>query len=296
MRRATVAQPPVRRCWRTRWPPTGPRSAPVSPPPMRWAAWPTAVSARWSVMSISGSLWKIHDGYRTGSRPYGGPGRTSRGSALHERLSVFWATPSALQGRARGGRFPRWTGWICSSTGACSPGGTSGTGWPGPGRPNCWWPAPSSRSATWAGPPRCRCVPWPGPGRFPGTMARWPTSVTRRGWPPAAPADHEGRAVPGPFPVHRPDRPVGTNAAAAERYLASPGVPGTGLVRAALAWRHEPPAASAAAVLLNRDLLALYRHYLDDHIVRLDAAASTGWRPVPSLARPPCRAARIGDR
>ena len=28
------------------------------------------------------------------------------GSALHERLSVFWATPSALQGRARGGRFP----------------------------------------------------------------------------------------------------------------------------------------------------------------------------------------------
>ena len=65
---------------------------------------------------------------------------------------------------------------------------------------------------------------------------------------------------------------VGTNAAAAERYLATPGVPGTGLVRAALAWRHEPPAASAAAVLLNRDLLPLYRHYLDDHIVRLEAA------------------------
>ncbi len=28
------------------------------------------------------------------------------GSPLHERLSVFWGTPSTLQGRARGGRFP----------------------------------------------------------------------------------------------------------------------------------------------------------------------------------------------
>lgn len=28
------------------------------------------------------------------------------GSALHERLSVFWGTPSTLQGRVPGGRFP----------------------------------------------------------------------------------------------------------------------------------------------------------------------------------------------
>jgi hypothetical protein len=28
------------------------------------------------------------------------------GSALHERLSVFWGTPSSLQGLGRGGRFP----------------------------------------------------------------------------------------------------------------------------------------------------------------------------------------------
>jgi hypothetical protein len=28
------------------------------------------------------------------------------GSALHERLSVFWGTPSTLRGQGRGGRFP----------------------------------------------------------------------------------------------------------------------------------------------------------------------------------------------
>ena len=28
------------------------------------------------------------------------------GSALHQRLSVFWGTPSTLAGQARGGRFP----------------------------------------------------------------------------------------------------------------------------------------------------------------------------------------------
>lgn len=32
------------------------------------------------------------------------------GSELHQRLSVFWGTPGTLQGRFRGGRFPRWTG------------------------------------------------------------------------------------------------------------------------------------------------------------------------------------------
>src|SRR5919199_3815967 len=30
----------------------------------------------------------------------------ARGSALHDRLSVFWGTPSSLAGRVQGGRFP----------------------------------------------------------------------------------------------------------------------------------------------------------------------------------------------
>jgi hypothetical protein len=39
----------------------------------------------------------------------GGPG-------LHERLSVFWGTPSTLAGQDGGGRFRRWTGWTCWRT------------------------------------------------------------------------------------------------------------------------------------------------------------------------------------
>ncbi len=66
---------------------------------------------------------------------------------------------------------------------------------------------------------------------------------------------------------------VGTNALAAEHYLASAPAPGTELVAAALTWREQPPADEAAAVaLLGRELIPLYAHYLDDHIARLSAA------------------------
>jgi hypothetical protein len=67
---------------------------------------------------------------------------------------------------------------------------------------------------------------------------------------------------------------AGTNAAAAEHYLAGPSAPAAELVTAALAWRQEPPAGDAAASLLSRELVPLYVHYVDDHIARLDAAGS----------------------
>jgi hypothetical protein len=65
---------------------------------------------------------------------------------------------------------------------------------------------------------------------------------------------------------------VGTNALAAEHYLASPDVPATNLVAAAVAWRAAPPAEDAAAELLGSELMPLYLHYIDDHIARLDDA------------------------
>jgi hypothetical protein len=64
---------------------------------------------------------------------------------------------------------------------------------------------------------------------------------------------------------------VGTNTLAARHYLANPDVPATSLVAAALAWRHEPPPHGEAAALLSRELVPLFVHYLDDHIVRLSA-------------------------
>ena len=116
-------------------------------------------------------------------------------------------------------------------------------GWPAPGRPNCWWP---------------RRVRAPLPGRTPALPVRAVAWARPRPGNDGALADIRDPArlaARGPrritkvvlFPIRflftAQTGRVGTNAAAAERYLASPGVPGTGLVRAALAWRHDrrPP-------------------------------------------------------
>jgi hypothetical protein len=66
---------------------------------------------------------------------------------------------------------------------------------------------------------------------------------------------------------------VGTNALAAEHYLASADAPAATLVTAALAWRREPAADDVAAGLLSRELIPLYVQYLDDHIARLQAVS-----------------------
>jgi hypothetical protein len=63
---------------------------------------------------------------------------------------------------------------------------------------------------------------------------------------------------------------VGTTALAVEHYLADTQVPSTELVAAALQWRAAPPEdIQAAATLLDRELIPLYLHYIDDHTTRL---------------------------
>jgi hypothetical protein len=57
-------------------------------------------------------------------------------------------------------------------------------------------------------------------------------------------------------------------------------------VAAALGWRSVPPEdPEAATELLQRELLPLYLHYIDDHVARLEtlgevdlAAAFQNWR------------------
>jgi hypothetical protein len=85
------------------------------------------------------------------------------GSALDQRLSVFWGTPATLQGQRRGGRFPPLdrldlldygrllTGTDARSAAAC------------PDRTDCWWQASSSPLATWAGPHGYRTASGSGP-------------------------------------------------------------------------------------------------------------------------------------
>jgi hypothetical protein len=64
---------------------------------------------------------------------------------------------------------------------------------------------------------------------------------------------------------------VGANDEAVESYLAENGVPSQSLVAAAHAWRQGPPGWEAqAAELLPKQVTPLYRHYLEDHIVRLE--------------------------
>ena len=195
------------------------------------------------------------------------------GSALHERLSVFWATPSALRGQARGGRFPPLDRLDLLEHGRLLTGRDARAGLARPGQTELLVAGAEFALRYLGGAPTLqeRAVAWarPRPGND-GALAdiRDPARLAARG------PRRITKVVlfPVRFLFTAQTGRVGTNAAAAEWYLASPGVPGTGLVRAALAWRQKAPSTEVAAELLEKELVRLYLHYLGDHIVRLEAA------------------------
>jgi hypothetical protein len=64
---------------------------------------------------------------------------------------------------------------------------------------------------------------------------------------------------------------IGTNDESVESYLAESAAPSQPLVAAAHAWRQGPRDWEVqAAELLPQQIMPLYRHYLEDHIVRLE--------------------------
>jgi hypothetical protein len=79
---------------------------------------------------------------------------------------------------------------------------------------------------------------------------------------------------------------VGTNALAADWYLALHAAPSKALIEAALAWRMAAPSDHhEVAELLRKEILPLYVYYIEDHIARLTALgkvdlarAFTSWR------------------
>ena len=76
----------------------------------------------------------------------------SKGSVLHERLSVFWGRLPRSAGTRRAAAFPRSIGWTCSRTAACSSATTMpAEACPRPAHETCSSPA---RSSPWP--------PWPG--------------------------------------------------------------------------------------------------------------------------------------
>jgi len=189
------------------------------------------------------------------------------GSALDQRLSVFWGTPATLAGQGRGGRFPPLDRLDLLDYGRLLTGPDVRSAVARPGRAELLV-AGAEFALGQLGPPARWTRPWPyGDGalqeiRTPSRLvARGPRRLTKI------------VLFPVRFLFTAETGQVGTNALAAGHYLASADSPATALVTAALRWRLEPPAGHEATALLSRELIPLYVHYLDDHIARLHAVS-----------------------
>jgi hypothetical protein len=194
------------------------------------------------------------------------------GSALDQRLSVFWGTPATLAGQRRGGRFPPLDRLDLLEHGRLLTGQDARSAAARPGHAELLV-AGAEFALGYLG----------GTAKLPGRLRSWArlrrpddTALTEI----RAPARLVSR---GPrrltkivlFPVRflftAETGQVATNAVAAEHYRAGANPPAATLVTAALAWRLEPPPADEATALLSRELIPLYIQYLDDHIARLNA-------------------------
>jgi hypothetical protein len=194
------------------------------------------------------------------------------GSALDERLSVFWGTPATLQGQRRGGRFPPLDRLDLLDYGRLLTGQDARSSVARPDRAELLV-AGAEFALGYLG----------GARKLPDRLRDWTRLRPRNDNvlnEIRAPAQLVSR---GPrrltkivlFPVRflftAQTGQVGTNALAAEHYLSQPDAPATTLVAAALSWRLGPPADDEATALLGQELIPLYVHYLDDHITRLRA-------------------------
>ena len=197
------------------------------------------------------------------------------GSPLHERLSVFWGTPSTLGGRARGGRFPPLDRLDLLEYGRLLTGREARRSLARPGQAELLVSGATFALSYLGGaskrPDRVLSRARPGPHN--GNVLkeiRTPSLLVARG------PRHLTKIVlfPVRFLFTAETGQVGTNSIAAEHYLASARGPSSKLVSAASGWRLEPPAGDEAAALLGRELIPLYVHYIDDHIARLNAISN----------------------
>lgn len=209
------------------------------------------------------------------------------GSALHERLSVFWGTPSTLSGEQPGGRFPPLDRLDLLENGRLLAGTECRAGVTRPGRDELLVVG-AEFALDFLGPGRVATDP--SAARL-GSLAPAGSEVSGESRQPPRLARQDPRHLtkvvlfPVRFLFTAATGRVGTNHAAVEYYRADPGAPAHTLVGEALAWRTTAPDPGVAADLLSRELHALYLQYLDDHIVRLLdvgagelAAAFTAWR------------------
>jgi hypothetical protein len=199
----------------------------------------------------------------------------ARGSELHRRLSVFWGTAATLAGRAAGGRFPPLDRLDLLDNGRLLHGDDVRDGLPRPDRTELLVTGAEFALDVLAGISRGAGVADEQLGslssardgaideiRYPGrVVAEGPRRVTKL------------VLFPVRFLYTAATGEVGTNDAAVAHYLEQPGFPSTALVAAALAWReHGWTDETGARALLESELQALYRYYVENHIERLNAA------------------------
>jgi len=193
------------------------------------------------------------------------------GSPLHQRLSVFWGTPSTLRGRARGGRFPPLDRLDLLDYGRLLTGTDARRGLARPTQAELLVAGAEFALGYLGGVRRIpdRLRGWARSGLHGDAVQpeiRTPSLLVSRG------PRRLTKVVlfPVRFLYTAATGQVGTNTLAAEHYLASADAPAAELVAAALSWRLEPPADDEAAGLLSRELIPLYVHYIDDHVTRLN--------------------------
>lgn len=197
------------------------------------------------------------------------------GSALAERLSVFWGTQATLRGEREGGRFPPLDRLDLIENGRLLAGVDARTGLARPTADELLINGAEFALDFLA-----------------GLRSRSPSTAARRG--SMRPATQEAiEEIRDPslllargvrrvtklvlFPVRfmftAATSRVGTNDEAVGWYLAAADAPAKPLVRDALAWRAAAPENRSAATALLRDqLVPLYLRYIDDHIDRLATA------------------------
>ena len=197
----------------------------------------------------------------------------SKGSALHERLSVFWGTPATLRGEREGGRFPALDRLDLIENGRLLAGTDDA---------RLGLPRPDVRELIVGG-AEFALDYLAGLRRPAGWLARGLASLRPAGAieeirSPDLLIAHGVRRLtkrvlfPVRFLYTAATGRVGTNAAAAARYLSDGKAPSTRLVAAALGWRTSQPTDEvAAAALLREQIVPLYLHYIADHITRLDS-------------------------
>ena len=223
-------------------------------------------------------------------------GLKAKGSALHDRLSVFWGTPSSLAGRVPGGRFPPLDRLDLLEHGCLLRGEDARSGLVPPGRDELIVAgalfALEYLAGVVVGSPHER------PGLALGSLQRaWDARrLTKLALFPVrflfTPDEDALEEIRHPelllargvrrltklvlFPVRflftAETGRGGTNAAAVAHYLAADAPPGAALVATALAWRTVPPENNETVLsLLEAEIVPLYLHYIDNQRALLAA-------------------------